>query len=225
MSTQQDITDRSRGPAEPTGGDAVHRPTLAALAIAGIVGSLGFLVVTAVLGLSRQGYSFVAQPVVALVDGPNGWMQHLNLAVLGSLVIACAVGLHLGARPTRWGWLGPALLVLSGTGPVLAGVTTPIPPHFVLTFVGAGAAFIVLSRRMAQDPRWQGFAGYTLASGIAILIVFPVHSVLALPANAPLHPWWGLLNWLAVVLWLAGTAVLALRLLWVARAVTPATGT
>jgi drug/metabolite transporter (DMT)-like permease len=36
-------------------------------------------------------------------------------------MIAYAIGLHLGVRPTRWGVVGLAFLVLSGVGLVWAG--------------------------------------------------------------------------------------------------------
>jgi hypothetical protein len=71
---------------------------------------------------------------------------------------------------------------------------------------------------MAPDPSWQRLAGYALTTGIAILVVIPPHSLLALPTGAPLHPWWGPFNWSAITLWLTCTVVLALRLLRVARA-------
>lgn len=103
--------------------------------------------------------------------------------------------------------VGPAVLALSGLGPV----------HSVVTFLGAGIGLIVLSRRMAHDPRWGGLAGYALATGIAILVVIPIYSALALPRGAPLHPWRGLLNWSALALWLACTVVLAFGMLRVAR--------
>jgi hypothetical membrane protein len=194
-----------------------RRPVTAALAAAGIAGPVIFAVVALVLGLLRPGYSFVADPVVELVAGPGGWVQHVSFVVLGLLMIAFAIGLHLGMRTTRWGVVGPALLVLSGIGPVLAGVTSPIPPHFLITFSGAGIGLIAISRRMVHDPKWRNLAAYVLTTGIAILVVIPTHSLLALPPGAPLHPWWGLLNYLALTLWLACTVVLAFRLLRVAR--------
>jgi hypothetical protein len=40
---------------------------------------------------------------------------------------------------------------------------------------------------MARDPTWQRLAGYALTTGIAILVVIPIHSLLALPADGPLH--------------------------------------
>lgn len=187
------------------------------LAGAGLLGSLGFLAGSAALGLASPGYDFVADPVVALVEGPLGWAQRLNLTLVGVLVIAFAAGLHLDVRPARWGAAGPAVLALGAVGPVLAGVTGPVPPHFLLLFGGAALGFALLSRRMARDPRWRGLPGYTLATAIAIAVVVPVHSALALPEGGPLHPWWGLLNWAAVTLWLACIAVLAARLLRLAR--------
>lgn len=194
-----------------------RRPQIVALAAVAVAGIVVSAVVAVVLGLVRPGYSFVANPVVALMFGPNAWAQDVNFVVLGASVIAAAIGLHLGVRASRWGALGPALLGLSGVGPVLAGVTAPVPVHFVVTFLGAGTGLIVLSRRMAHDPRWNSLAGYALATGIAILVVIPIHSALALPEGATLHRWWGLLNWSALALWVTCTAVLASRLLRVAR--------
>lgn len=203
---------------EATAQDRPPRPVLAALAAAGIIGPVVFAVVAVVQGLLRPGYSFVAQPVVALVAGPSGWVQDLNFVVLGAAMIAFAIGLQLGVRPTRWAVLGPGSFALSGIGPLWAGLAGPHPVHFLLTFLGAAIGFIVLSRSMAREPRWQRLAGYALTTGIAILVVIPLHSLLALPADAPLHPWWGLFNWSAITLWLTCTLVLALRLMRVARA-------
>jgi hypothetical membrane protein len=217
MSTTHEVRKHLR----PQQRDETHhspqrRRLIVALAAVGVVGIVVSAVVAVVLGLTRPGYSFVAEPVVALMSGPNAWMQDVNFVVLGVSVVAAAIGLHLAVRPSRWGAPGPALLALSGLGPVLAGVTAPVPVHFVVTFLGAGIGLIVLSRQVAH-PSWDGLAGYVLATGIAILIVIPIHSVFALPAGAPLHPWWGLLNWSALALWVTCTAVLSGRLLRVAR--------
>ena len=48
------------------------RPMIAALAAAGIVGPVVSAVVAVAQGLHRPGFSFVADPVVALVAGPSG---------------------------------------------------------------------------------------------------------------------------------------------------------
>jgi hypothetical protein len=51
-------------------------------------------------------------------------VQQVNFVVFGLLTIAFAVGLHLGLRPTRWGVVGPSLLVLSGMALVWAAEET-----------------------------------------------------------------------------------------------------
>jgi hypothetical protein len=213
-SRHRDVEERSRARAYVP----ERRPLITALAAAGLVGTVAFAVVAVLLGLVRPGYSFVAQPVVALMSGPNAWVQDVNFVLLGASVIATAIGLQLGVRPSRLGALGAALLVLSGVGPVWAAITDPVPVHFAITFLGAGIGLVVLSRRMTHDPRWHSLAGYALATGIAILVVLPIHSVLALPEGAPLHSLWGLLNWSALALWVTCIAVLAHRLLRVATA-------
>jgi hypothetical protein len=218
MSTAHELRERPRHQQHnETMPRPQRRPSIVGLATACLVGTVAVAVVAVVLGLIRPGYSFVANPVVALMSGPNAWVQDVNFVVLGVSVIAAAIGLHLGLRASRWGALGPALLALSGVGPVLAGVTAPVPVHFAITFLSAGIGLLVLSRRMAHDPMWDGLAWYALATGIAILVVIPIHSVFALPEGAPLHAWWGLLNWTALALWVTCTAVLASRLLRLAR--------
>jgi uncharacterized protein (DUF983 family) len=37
------------------------------------------------------------------------------------------------------------------------------------------------------------------------------------PPSAPLHPWWGLFQWILLAVWFPCTVVLALRLLRVTR--------
>ena len=92
-----------------------RRSVIAAGAIAGIVGPILFTVTFFVQGLFRlEEYDPVAEVISALEAGPGGWVQQVNFVVFGLLTIAFVVGLHLGLRPTRWGFIGPSLLVLSG---------------------------------------------------------------------------------------------------------------
>ena len=92
-----------------------RRSVVAAGAVAGLVGPLLFTVTFFVQGLFRlEEYDPVAEVVSALEAGPGGWVQQVNFMVFGLLTIAFVVGLHLGLRPTRWGFIGPSLLVLSG---------------------------------------------------------------------------------------------------------------
>jgi hypothetical protein len=99
-----------------------RRSGLAALAAAGIAGPVMFAVVALVHSLLRSDHSLVVLPISALAAGLSGWVQDVNFLVFGSLMIAYEIGLHLGVRPTRWGVVGLAFLVLSGVGLLWAGV-------------------------------------------------------------------------------------------------------
>jgi uncharacterized membrane protein len=91
-------------------------------------------------------------------------------------------------------------------------------PGFIMTFLGAGIGLIVMSRRMVREPRWKSLATYALATGIAVLLLLLAGGGLVRPSGAPLHPWWGLFQWILLTVWLPCTVVLALRMLRVARA-------
>jgi hypothetical membrane protein len=229
MSRQRDVEQHSRPPASD---DALEpRSVIAALAVAGIVGPILFAVVALVQSLLRPEHSLVADPISALAAGPSGWVQDVNFLVFGLLMIAYAIGLHLGVRPTRWGVVGLAFLGLSGVGLVWAGLFPSADATgarwddrvlhvvaFPVTFLGAGIGHIEMSRRMAEDPRWHSVATYALASGMAVLLLLLAGGGLVRPSGAPLHLWWGLFQWVLLAVWLPCTVVLALRLLRVARA-------
>lgn len=195
------------------------------LAIGGIVGPLLFTAVFIVQGFFRPGYSHLSDPVSALAAGPHGWVQNVNFFVFGPLMVAYAVALHLGLRSARSGSFGTALLVLSGVGLVVAGAFPGTrdasgafsvgPGHITgafMAFLGAGAGLIVVSRRMARDPRWRGFAAYAFASGITIVVLFLATGRLAAPDDAPLHEWAGLMQRLTLAVWFPCTIVLAVKL-------------
>jgi hypothetical membrane protein len=208
---------------------AERRTVLAALAVAGIAGPILFTVAFVVQGLLRPDYSPVAEPVSALAVGPNGWVQDVNFFVLGPLMLAYAVGLHLGVRPARAGMVGPALLAVSAAGIVLAGavpmrqgaggVTDEPAGHEVaafMIFLGAGAGLMAISRRLAADPRWRSLAAFTLAGGATIVVLFLAIGVLASTPDAPFYRWFGLAQRVLIAVYVPCTVVLALRLLRVA---------
>jgi len=203
----------------------------AVLAAAGIVGPILFTTVALAQSLLRGDHSLVGDPISALATGSSGWVQDVNFVVIGLLLIANAIGLHLGVRPARWGMVGPAFLVLSGVGGVLDGIFPAVDAsgafseeqvgHTVgafMAFLGAGIGFIVLSRRLARDPEWRSLATYALASGIAIVILVFAFGALAEESGALLHPLTGLYEWVMVAVWFICTIVLAFRLLRVTQA-------
>ena len=193
---------------------------------AGIIGPLlftaAFLAQEAFL---RAEYDPLAEPVSALEAGPNGWIQQLNFVVFGLPTIVFAIGLNRGLRPTRFGVIGPALLVVSGLGLLYAGVITPRETagvtyepglHFIggsTFFLASALGLIVVSRRLTRDERWRGIATYTLLAGIVALLGFAIGGTLVVPDDAPLHNWLGLYQRLVLTVIFPCRIVLALRLL------------
>jgi hypothetical membrane protein len=143
-----------------------------ALAWAGIVGPVLFTVAfLAQDALRRDEFSPVAEPVSALEVGPKRWVQQVNFLVFGLLTMAHAIGLHRGWVQRGGGWVGPALLFITGIGLLAAGtfplredaagITYDPGGHTVagmIFFLGSPATLIVLSRRMRHDPSWRGMA-------------------------------------------------------------------
>ena len=208
-----------------------HRSVIAALATAGIAGPFIFAVVALVHSLLRPDHSLLRHPVSALAAGPSGWVQNVNFLLFGLLMIAYAMGLHLGVRPSRWGLVGVMFLVLSGGGLMWGGVFPATDdtgafdgdrllhiPGFVMTFLGGGIGLVLMSRRMVRDPSWRGLSTYALATGVAMLVLIVAGGGLVRPPGAPLHAWFGLFQWVLLAVWLPCTVVLALRLLGLARA-------
>jgi hypothetical protein len=210
-----------------------RRSVIVAGAITGMVGPILFTVAFFVQGLFRlEEYDPVAEVVSALEAGPGGWVQQVNFFVFGLLTIAFAVGLHLGLRPTRLGLVGPSLLVLSGMALVwaaafplredAAGLTYDPGLHFVgggSYFLSSALGLIVVSRRLAADPRFGQLGGYALVAGITGVALFVLMGAFVVPEDAPLHAWAGLGQRIVIVVVLFPcTVVVALRLLRVSRA-------
>lgn len=204
----------------------VNPPILVVLATAGIAAPILFTSLVVLQGLLWAEYSHIRHPISGLALGPNGWVQNVNVIANGFLFAVFAVGLHLGIAQNGRASLGPGLLIMSGLGLIGAGVfpATDVmgngPIHgviFVMVMVATGLGLIVTSRRLARNPLWQRLATYTLTSGVGVLVLFFVVSGLAFSDSAPLHPWLGVVQRLLVAVWFACTAVLAVRLLRLAR--------
>lgn len=209
----------------------LHEQSASLSAWAGVIGPVLFTATfLAQEAFRRSEYDPLAEPVSALEAGPNGWVQQVNFVVFGVLTIAFALGLHRGLRRTRAGIAGPALLFISGIGLLLAaifplrqdaaGVTYDPGGHIVagfMFFMTSAVGLIVVSRRVARDPRWRSLATYTLAAGIVAVIGFLVGGGLVMPDGAPLHDWAGLYQRVLVVAVLFPCRIiLSIRLLQVA---------
>jgi Protein of unknown function (DUF998) len=212
------------------------RRTRQRLLLGGAVAGLVAVVVTfQVEGALRPGYRPWRHAISQLSLGPFGWVNRLAVLVAAASLLALAGGLR-AALPTgvgaRW---GPRLLGLTGTG---LGLTAAVlddpglgyPPatpaqqslhgllHGLLITLAIGclsAACLVLARRLAADPGWRGWAGYSTATGLLVAAGYVATAVVTgldqagvLP-NAP----GGLLQRLVVITGFGWCIALAGRLL------------
>jgi uncharacterized protein DUF998 len=164
--------------------------------LAGMIGAAVFAVVVVFLTFAQLGFmlrlgweplgvSDVPWPS-GLALGPLGWLQALNFAFFGLTLIFFALGLHRSVAPSgRLSWTGPAFLVVAGVALVLAAFKTdPRPIDGIQTWHGAIhlIAFLVLVlsfllallfwwRRLGRDPRWRGYAPYTLITALLYLVL------------------------------------------------------
>ena len=201
------------------------RPSTAPLIIAGMVAPVWFIAMVIVQGILQPDYSHIAMPVSALAAWPAGWMQNANFFVTGTLMAAFTIGMNAVIQPTRFGWIGIALLLLSCLGLWLAGlfpwtnvngVPTEPPSHVVgavLSFFGSSTGLVVLSRRIAADPQWQDLSTYVLVTGIVMLMLFIVVGFFAVDEGTPFHRWAGLLQRVLAGVWFACVVVMARRAL------------
>jgi hypothetical protein len=151
-------------------------------ALAGAAGRLLFTAAFVLQNALRSDDDAIAEPVSALGFGEYGWVQGLDFVVFFALMLAFAVGLHRGIRPSRLGWLGPMLFAVAAVG-LFVAAAFPLardadgeiydPSHHelggLLFFMGSSLALIAISRRLAADPRWRALSAYSLVAGILAL--------------------------------------------------------
>lgn len=193
---------------------------------AGIAGPIVFTIGVLAQDLLRGDYDPITQEISNLEAGPFGWVQQVNFAVFGLLMITLAVGLYRGLRLAGPGKTGPAIIAWSGAGLVIAALFPmradatgrsydPTGVHHVngaIFFWSIGIGLAVLSRGLARDTRWRDLATYARASGISLLAMAAITGPLARLGALDLDPWAGVAQRAILTIWLLCVVVLALRL-------------
>ncbi|GHO46901.1 DUF998 domain-containing protein [Ktedonospora formicarum] len=194
----------------------------------GAIGPLLFIVSFLVEGATRPHYSALHHVVSSLSQGEDGWIQITNFIVCGALVFGFAIGLRHALRTGRGSTWGPILLGIFGLGLIGAGifVTDPLlgyPPgasstpsiHGILhnlmslfVFVSLIAACFVLARRDIANPGRQGWALYSIATGILVAIFFVLTDIVALQDGPA-----GLIQRICIILGWCWISLLAIRLM------------
>ena len=159
----------------------------------GLVAGPLFIAASLTQAFTRKGFDLGRHPISLLSLGAPGWVQIVNFVVCGILYMLGAVGLRKALGQSRGGTWGPLLIGVTGVGLIISGVFTAdpgagFPPGapsgaptmswhgllhefgFVLTFVAAISACLVLVRRYAAERR-RSWMVAALMTPIAALLV------------------------------------------------------
>ena len=153
------------------------------LAMAALAGQLIWLAFVVFGGLWESGYSEIRDAVSFLGarDAASPWVFDTVVAISGISVIALAVAFFLDAPRGLRGWLGPALIAITGLAQILDGF--PFPADCRRT-IDAGCH----ARELAGELSWQHYAhGWVYFFGGAALLL----SVFAMAWRFRGDPRWG----------------------------------
>jgi hypothetical protein len=172
-----------------TAGDAACDPaarTTRSLLGYGVIAGPGYVVVSLVQALTRDGFDLRRHAWSLLSNGHLGWIQIANFVVTGLMTVAFAIGLRRALDQGRGGTWAPRLIGVFGLSLVGAGIFRADPAlgfpagtpngsdqvswhgaaHFASGAVGFTCLIVacfVMARRFAGQGRrdWAVFSGLT----------------------------------------------------------------
>lgn len=174
---------------------ALLSPTTLLLVSCGTIGSILFTTTYLIEGITRPGYSGLQQAISALSLGPGGWMQQVNFIVFGLFVLCSAYGWYQALKPGAGSIWYPLLKVITGLGLIIDGFFSQDPArgypvgailtaptlhgeiHAIVAFVTITAIALscfVLARRFAVEPRWRGWAAYSVVTGLLTIVFIAI---------------------------------------------------
>jgi hypothetical protein len=201
-----------------------------ALLRGGMIGPALFVVVLLVEGATRPGYSAWRNFGSQLALSNQGWEQVANFLMCGLLCLGFAAGVRRALGGGMGSVAGPMALAVFGMMLIVAGVFVtdpgngyppgvPVPVggptahgaiHAVaglFTFVSLGIACFALARRFAGNPRWRGWAAYSILTGVVVVLSLVVSNV------PPLADFAGLIQRVGIIGGWTWIVLLAARLL------------
>ncbi len=156
------------------------------LTLAGVIGPMLFVLVFTVDGFFRPDYSAMRDVVSNLGVGANAWIQNLNFALCGVLLVAFAIGFSQQMRTVisrRWLIASTLLLVLAGAGVANACFfATDIPGYptvtlhgmvhdlsFLVIFTSLMITFLLVGWQLCKTPTWRRYGWYSVISSLVTL--------------------------------------------------------
>ena len=139
----------------------------------GITGSVIFTLLYIIEAYLTPGYNSLNQAISDLELVDNGWMQSANFIMMGIFVSLFAVGLRKELVSGTAAFSLPFFQGLVALGLILSGIFIHDPLHTyssMISFISLVISFFLFAKRFKGDPRWRGWAIYSIASGILMMI-------------------------------------------------------
>ncbi len=190
---------------------------------AGIIAPMLYVPIFVIAGLLRLGYDSRTMYISALALGPHGWVQILNSALFGLLLLVFARGISAATLSRT----GHALLTIIGFGFIILGffVTDPAAGQRtihgsihqiiarIVLFLAPVSCFAFLPR-FRQQKKWRRLVWTTRAAGtmVAIAVATLAIATMTVAGRSAFTPWVGLLQRAVVVPWMAWVLIFALSL-------------
>ncbi|MDQ2902356.1 MAG: DUF998 domain-containing protein [Chloroflexota bacterium] len=165
----------------------------------GTIASVLFTITYLIEGVTRLDYSAWQQAISALSLGPGGWVQQVNFAIFGVIVIWTAFGWRRFLKGGVGATWYPIFRVFEGLGLIVDGFFSQDPAfgypkgviltpptlhgtiHVIFAFMSITAiacGFFVLARRFAREPHWRGWATYSVINGILTIALIATFGAL-----------------------------------------------
>ena len=166
----------------------------------GTIGSVLFTITYLIEGVTRPDYSAWQQAISALSLGPGGWVQQINFVVFGVIIVFTAFAWRKFLKGGVGATWYPIVRGLEGLGLIMDGFFSQDPApgypkgavltaptlhaviHQVFAFVSITAiavGFFVLARRFAREPRWRGWATYSVITGFLTIVLIATFGALS----------------------------------------------
>ncbi len=174
---------------------ALLSPITLLLVSCGTIGSILFTTTYLIEGITRPGYSALQQAISALSVGPGGWIQQVNFIIFGLLVLCSAYGWYQALKPGAGSVWYPLFKAITGFGLIVDGFFSQDPaPGYpvgavlvhptlhgeihsifaIVTITAMALSCFVLARRFAVEPRWRGWAAYSVITGLLTIIFIAI---------------------------------------------------
>ena len=166
----------------------------ARFAAATLVGIILYVVLDIIAQLLPPHYNPISQAESDLAVGSFGWIMTLNFVIRGLLTLCLIVGLASAVPPPARSRTGTFLLAIWAIGAfLLAAYPTDVGARHTLhglihllvalvAFVAGAVGELLISLRLAADPRWAAVRPFLLTTAIAALVLL----LLVLGSAAPI---------------------------------------